>query len=86
MTYSFACPFPCSHEIKVHAENSDAAVNAIIKAGAIRCRNIEKQCRCKEARLKMPPITDEQLRSIVRLCMEEEYNVSTHPAAGGMAR
>ena len=42
MTYSFACPVPCDHEIKVHAKNNDDAVNAIIRAGAIRCRNMRK--------------------------------------------
>jgi hypothetical protein len=45
MTYSFACPVPCDYEIKVYTKNNDDAVNAIIRAGAIRCRNIEKNCR-----------------------------------------
>ena len=85
MTYSFVCPIPCTYEVKVRASSKDDAVGAILKAGAIRCRNIEKQCRCEEARIEMPPFTNEQLRCIVSLCMKEEFDV-THPAAGGIAR
>ncbi|MGZ3592888.1 MAG: hypothetical protein ACXWL9_03805 [Syntrophales bacterium] len=84
MTYSFACPVPCDYEIKVHAKNNDEAVNAIIRAGAIRCRNIEKNCHCEKARVSLPPVTAEQLRRIVLLCMKEEYDASTRHAAGGM--
>jgi hypothetical protein len=84
MTYSFACPVPCDCEIKVHAKNNDEAVNAIITAGAIRCRNIEKNCHCEKAGIPLPPVTAEQLRRIVRLCMKEEYDASTRHAAGGM--
>jgi len=86
MTYSFVCPLPCTYEVKVHANSKDDAVNAILKAGAISCRNMEKQCRCEEARIEMPPFTNEQLRVVVRLCMEEEFDIVTHPAAGGIAR
>lgn len=84
MTYSFACPVPCGYEIKVYAENNDDAINAIIRAGAIRCRNIEQNCRCEKARVHLPPVTAEQLRNIMRLCMKEVYDVSTHPAGGGI--
>lgn len=73
MTYSFACPVPYDHEITVHAKNNDDAVNAIIRAGAIRCRNIEQDCSCEKSRIQLPPVPAEQLRTIVRLCMKEEY-------------
>ena len=83
MTYSFACPVPCDQDIKVHAKNNDDAVNAIIGAGAIRCRNIEKNCHCEKARIQLPPVTAEQLRRIVRLCMKEECGASTPDAPAG---
>jgi Cdc6-like AAA superfamily ATPase len=83
MTYSFACPLPCDYEITVHANNNDDAVHTIIMAGAMRCRNIEKNCRCEKARVHLPPVTAEQLRSIVRLCMKEEHDPSSRHAGGG---
>jgi hypothetical protein len=80
MTYSFACPLPCDHEIRVYAKNNDDAVNAIIRAGAIRCRNIEKDCLCEKARIQLPPVPAEQLKRIVRLCMKEEYEAPVRQA------
>jgi hypothetical protein len=76
MTYSFACPAPCSREIKVDANDNLDAVEKIIMAGAISCRNIDNQCRCKHAHFAMSPIPEEQLRGIVRLCMREECDAS----------
>ena len=58
-------------------------MSAIIGAGAIRCRNTEKNCHCEKARVRLPPVAAEQLRKIVRLCMKEEYDASTRHAAGG---
>jgi hypothetical protein len=84
VTYSFACPVPCDYKIKVHAKNHDDAVNAIIRGGAIRCRNSEKDCHCDKARLSMPPMPREQLKSIVQLCMKEEYDASRPHASGQM--
>ncbi len=72
MTFSFACPLPCDYKIKVHAKNHDDAVSAIVREGAMQCRNSEKDCRCDKAHLSMPPMPREQLRSVVRLCMREE--------------
>ena len=72
MIYTFACPVPCNYEIKVEAKNSDDAIKRIIRAGAIRCRNINNWRPCKRANHNMPPIKEEQLRNIVRLCMIEE--------------
>jgi len=82
MTYEFACPVPCDYKIKVHAKNNNDAVDAIIMAGAMRCRNMEKECHCEKARLSMTPIPQEQLRSIVLLCMKEKRDASSrHKAA-----
>ena len=39
MIYSFTCPTPCSREIMVEANNSIDAIDKIIMAGAMSCRN-----------------------------------------------
>ncbi len=72
MNYSFACPAPCHREIQVDANDHLDAVEKIILAGAISCRNIDNQCCCQHARLDMPPIPEEKLRHIVSLCVQEE--------------
>jgi hypothetical protein len=82
MTYEFARPVPCDYKIKVFAKNNNDAVDAIIMAGAMRRRNMEKECHCEKARLGMPPIPQEQLRSIVQLCMEEERDASSRHSGG----
>ena len=76
MTYSFACPVPCNYKIRVDAKNGDDAIKKIIMAGAIRCRNINNRFRCEKANHNMPPIKEDQLRNIVRLCMKEECDIS----------
>jgi hypothetical protein len=76
MTYSFSCPVPCTYEIKVDATNGDDAINKIIIAGAMSCRNINNRCHCEKASHNMPPIKEEQLKNIVRLCMREECDTS----------
>lgn len=73
MNYLFACPAPCKREITVDANDHSEAVEKIILAGAISCRNSDNQCSCRHARLDMPPIPGEQLRRIVSLCMREEF-------------
>ncbi len=72
MIYSFACPVPCSREFKVDAHDNGDAVSKIIMAGAMGCRNIAKLCSCEQAQFAMPPVTEEELRNIVFLCMREE--------------
>ncbi len=69
MNYSFKCPYPCNYEIKIDAVNDDDAINKMIMAGAIRCRNSDNRCYCENAHHEMPPINDNQLRRIVSLCM-----------------
>jgi hypothetical protein len=76
MTYSFSCSVSCNYEIKVDAINGDDAINKIITAGAISCRNINNRCHREKANHNMPPIKEEQLRNIVRLCMREECDTS----------
>ena len=76
MTYAFACPVPCNREIRVEAKNNLDAIDKIIAAGAISCRNSKNQCNCKLAHFLLPPIPEEQLRNIVSLCTREEYNGS----------
>jgi hypothetical protein len=71
MVYTFACPPPCSRVIKVDANNDDDAVNKIIGAGAINCRNTNDTPSCKKV-LHLPPLPEENLRDIVRLCMNVE--------------
>jgi hypothetical protein len=72
MVYSFACPFPCDNEILVAARNDEEAVTRIIMDGAIRCRNGAKHCYCKKANRSLEPMSETQLRDIVRLCMRAE--------------
>ena len=76
MIYSFVCPVPCNYKIRVDAKNDDDAIKKIIMAGAIRCRNVRNQCHCEKANHNMPPMKEEQLRNIVRLCMKEECDKS----------
>jgi hypothetical protein len=76
MTYAFACPVPCNREIRVEAKDNLDAIDKIITAGAISCRNSKNQCICKLAHFRLPPIPEEQLRNIVSLCIREEYNGS----------
>ncbi|HLA28657.1 MAG TPA: hypothetical protein VJZ49_12265 [Syntrophales bacterium] len=72
MTFSFVCPVPCSHEIRVYAENDDDALIELMVAGALRCRNTKYRCHCEKAQRDMPPISEEKLKQIVKTCMREE--------------
>jgi len=73
MTYTFACPVPCNKIIKVYARNDNDAFTKIIAAGAIGCRNREKQS-CRENDFhNMFPLPEELIREIVRLNMKAEY-------------
>jgi predicted small metal-binding protein len=62
MKYSFKCPAPCNYEVKVDAKNDDEAVERIIKAGEVHR---------KQAHPNMPPMTDEQLKTMVRSGMKK---------------
>ncbi len=69
--YSFACPAPCNREIKVKANDNLDAVEKIITAGAISCRNIGNRRSCDQAPFDMPPMSEDELRRIVSLSMRE---------------
>jgi hypothetical protein len=71
MTYSFVCPLPCNRGIWVDAKNSLDAVDKMLRAGAMGCRNIESRCVCEEARFELNPIPKEQLNHLVGLCLRE---------------
>jgi hypothetical protein len=71
MVYTFACPAPCRRVIKVDANNDDDAVNKIIGAGAINCRNMKDTPCCKKV-LHLPPLPEKNLKDIVLLCMNVE--------------
>lgn len=72
MLYSFICPPPCNREIMVEAENKMDAIDKMIMAGAISCRNSKNDCICEKAHFDMPPITAEQLKNIISLSMRGE--------------
>ena len=71
MNYTFSCPVPCSRVIMVNANDDDDAVNKIIGAGAINCRNIKNASCCKKVHY-LSPLSENELREIVRLCMNVE--------------
>lgn len=72
MVYTFACPVPCHQVIKVYANTDDDAINNIIVAGALSCRNMANRKYCEKSRRDMPSLPEERLREIVRLSMESE--------------
>jgi hypothetical protein len=74
MTYSFACPYPYKREIRVDANDNPEAVEKIIMAGAISCRNIGDHYSCKQNHFDMSLLPGDQLRWIVSLCMLEDPN------------
>jgi predicted house-cleaning NTP pyrophosphatase (Maf/HAM1 superfamily) len=73
MIFSFTCPVPCNHEIKVDAKNDDDASIKLMTAGALRCRNAKYLCHCEKTQRNMSQISEEKLKKIVRTCMQEEH-------------
>jgi hypothetical protein len=72
MNFSFACPHPCNHEIKVDAQNYDSAVVKLIDAGAMCCRNLGKNMHCEKTHLILPPLAANELKNIIRLSLAEK--------------
>ncbi len=72
MVYTFACPVPCNRVIKVYAKTDDDAIDKIIIAGAMSCRNMTNRTYCEYNPYDMTSLPEEQLREIVRLSMESE--------------
>jgi hypothetical protein len=56
----------------VYANTADDAINYIIVAGALSCRNRANRKYCEKRRRDMPSLPEEQLREIVRFSMEAE--------------
>ena len=61
MKYSFTCPAPCNYEVKVDA-GDDEAVGKIIMAGEVHRKQVHPD---------MPPMTEDQLKNIVRSGMKK---------------
>ncbi len=62
MEYSFKCPGTCNYEVTLEAKNNDEAVRKIIKEG---------EDHRKQAHPDMPPMTEGQLKIIVRSGMKK---------------
>ena len=72
MTYNFSCPAPCSRVIRVEAHDDEDAVEKIIRAGAMTCRNRKSNDPCDTTHLVLTPLPEMQLRELVRLSMRAE--------------
>ena len=72
MNYSFACPVPCNQEIIVNASDSIDAIEKIIMAGGMSCRNTNYDCRCQHNSVDMSPVPEDELRRIVSFYIREE--------------
>lgn len=68
-TFIFTCPAPCERSIVVEASDDDEALDKLIKAGAMACRNEESDNHCCSVHLIMHPLPPKQLREAVRLNM-----------------
>jgi predicted small metal-binding protein len=62
MQYAFTCPAPCNHEMKVDAQNDDEAINKLMTAG---------KAHAKEAHPNMPPMTDAQIKNMLKAGMKK---------------
>ena len=72
MTYNFSCPAPCRRVIRVEAHDDEDAVEKIIQAGAMTCRNRGSNDPCNTTHLVLTPLPEMQLRELVRLSMRAE--------------
>ena len=70
MTYTFSCPAPCQKVIVTEACNDDDAVEKLIKAGALICRNKQSCSSCNTIYFVMKALPYEQIREVVRLYMQ----------------
>jgi predicted small metal-binding protein len=62
MKYSFKCPAPCNHEIKVDAPNDDEAMNKIMAAGKVHA---------KEAHPDMSPMSEQEMKDMLKAGMKK---------------
>ena len=62
MKYSFTCPAPCNHEMKVDAQNDDEAMNKLIAAGKVHV---------KEKHPDMPPMSEQEMKDKLKAGMKK---------------
>ena len=62
MKYSFTCPAPCNEKIEVDAQNDTEAIEKLLVAG---------KAHAKKAHPDMPPMTDEQMKSMLKAGMKK---------------
>jgi hypothetical protein len=58
MTYNFSCPAPCIRVIRVEAHDDEDAVEKIIQAGAMTCRNRGSNDPCDTTHLVLTPLPE----------------------------
>jgi predicted small metal-binding protein len=61
MKYTLSCPPPCKYTIKVDAQSDDEAIKKIMEKG---------KEHAKEAHPDMPPMTEDQMKEMVRANMQ----------------
>jgi hypothetical protein len=57
MKYSFKCPAPCNHEIKVDARNDEEASEKLMASGKVHA---------KAAHPYMPPMSDREMKDMFK--------------------
>jgi hypothetical protein len=62
MKYSFKCPAPCNHEIKVDAQNDEEAMNKLMAAGKVHA---------KEKHSDMPAMSEQQMKDMLKTGMKK---------------
>jgi predicted aldo/keto reductase-like oxidoreductase len=62
MKYSFKCPAPCNHQIKVDAQNDNEAVDKIMAAGKVHA---------KAAHPDMPQRSEKQMKDMLKAGMKK---------------
>ena len=75
MVYRYACPSPCRRVVTVHADTDEEAIERLIGAGAMGCRNLAYRNECREGHHHMPLLSEVQLRQIILWGMEAEASV-----------
>ncbi len=62
MKYSLSCPSPCKYTINVDAQSDDEAIRKIMEEGKMHA---------KKAHPDMPPMTEDQMKDMVRANMQK---------------
>ena len=61
MKYSLSCPSPCKYTVNVDAQSDDEAIGKIMEKG---------KAHAKEAHPDMPPMTESQMKEMIRANMQ----------------